>query len=121
MKQFSSITNPFIITTLSTTPSTSTAPATSTAPTTTRQSICFIEVNINYQGNDIRGQGNVLSIADCCNLCSQTSGCFSWSYFVQYSYCYLKGAVATTIRQVYSGITSGISNRQLRLLRNNNI
>ena len=92
--------------TASTTPSTSTVPNTSTAPSTTKQSSCAIENNINYQGNDIGGQGGVSSAANCCSLCGQTVGCFSWSYFVQFSYCYLKSSA--TNRQAYEGMVSGV-------------
>jgi hypothetical protein len=113
LRQIASITNPITATTQapSTTPSTSTSPSTSTAPSTTRQSTCSIEVNINYQGNDIGGQGSVLSATDCCNLCFRTANCFAWSYFVQYNYCYLKGSAVVLNRQIYNGMVSGVTNK----------
>jgi hypothetical protein len=70
-----------------------------------------IEANINYQGNDIGSQGGIVTAGECCTLCFQTANCFTWSFFVQYNYCYLKGSSITLNRQVYNGIVSGITNK----------
>ncbi|CAF0818734.1 unnamed protein product [Brachionus calyciflorus] len=78
------------------------------APTTTKQSICAIEFDTNYPGNDLKGVGSVKSPGDCCNLCGSTTGCAAWSYYTEYQYCYLKNSYSNTGKEVYGGMISGL-------------
>ena len=87
---------------------TTAASSTISAPTTTKRSTCIIETNINYPGNDLMGVGNLTSASDCCNYCGSTVGCAGWSYFISYSYCFLKASVPIAAnREAYTGIISG--------------
>ncbi|RNA31728.1 cellulose binding elicitor [Brachionus plicatilis] len=92
----------------SSSPSTSplTTRTTSTESTSTKVTGCFIETNINYAGNDLKGVGSVENASDCCNLCGLTEGCEAWSYYVEYSYCYLKSSSAN--KDSYEGMLSGV-------------
>jgi hypothetical protein len=92
---------------------------------------CIVEIDVNYPGNDLIGKGNVASAGECklfwiyhsyefwrinffnkylgCNLCGSTTGCASWSYYLDYNYCFLKTASTTLASnsQPYPGIMSG--------------
>lgn len=83
------------------------APTTTTVATAVRSTICFIENNANYPGNDLSGQGNINDPGACCTLCGQTTGCVAWSYYKQFNYCFLKSAAPTSPGQTYAGLVSG--------------
>jgi hypothetical protein len=110
---FSTTTFPTITTTTTiptTTTTTAAVPTTTTTilTTTLRSSICQVDLDSNYPGNDLSGRANVASAGDCCNLCGSTVGCLSWSFFAQYNYCFMKNVANNAAnRQSYSGIISG--------------
>lgn len=83
-----------------------TPPPTTTEATTTKLTGCFIEPNTNYAGNDLRGVGLVENASDCCNLCGSTEGCKAWSYYIDFSYCFLKTSGEN--KDSYEGILSGV-------------
>ena len=95
---------PIITTTTAIVPTTTT-----TVPTTTlKNSICQVDLDSNYPGNDLAGRANVASAGDCCNLCGSTVGCASWSFYSQFNYCFLKSVANNAAnRQAYPGIISG--------------
>ena len=54
------------------------------------------------------GKANVTSAFDCCNACSSTVGCLSWSYFLDFNYCFYKSTkLLDSNRQPYQNIYSG--------------
>lgn len=75
-----------------TTPTSTTPAPTTPAPTTPTPSMCSIENNIDYVGNDV-GNARSSNAEGCCSLCLSTSGCkaFSWNDY-QGGTCWFKSS-----------------------------
>ena len=68
---------------------------------------CHVEWGIDYNGNDIPGQGElpVKDVNHCIDLCAALEKCTVWTYSTSKSWCYLK--TSSKNRMVNAGAVSG--------------